>query len=86
MEQMSEITKITSAAAGDPAPRPEYDRKPQFAKRAAVSLRCVDNWIRDRRIPILRVGRTVLIPWREALDTLNRNYRLNARSEGKGQL
>jgi len=60
---------------------PELDRKPQFARRASVSVRSVDNWIHDRRIPYLKIGRTVLIPWREALETLNRNYRLNARGE-----
>ena len=60
---------------------PELDRKREFAKRASVSVRSVDNWIHDRRIPYLKIGRTVLIPWREALETLNRNYRLNARGE-----
>ena len=60
---------------------PELDRKPQFARRASVSVRSVDNWIHDRRIPFLKIGRTVLIPWREALETLNRNYRLNARGD-----
>lgn len=60
---------------------PELERKRQFAHRASVSVRSVDNWIRDRRIPFLKIGRTVLIPWREALETLNRNYRLNARGE-----
>jgi excisionase family DNA binding protein len=65
---------------------PELDRKAQFAQRVSVSVRCVDNWIRDRRIPFLKIGRAVLIPWREALDTLNRNYRLNARSEQEDRL
>ncbi len=60
---------------------PELDRKARFAQRASVSVRCVDNWLRDRRIPFLKIGRAVLIPWREALETLNRNYRLNARDE-----
>jgi len=60
---------------------PELDRKREFAKRVSVSVRSVDNWIHDRRIPYLKIGRTVLIPWREALETLNRNYRLNARGE-----
>lgn len=57
---------------------PELDRKQRFAQRASVSIRCVDNWIHDHRIPFLKIGRTVLIPWREALETLNRNYRVNA--------
>ena len=64
---------------------PEFDRKARFAQRASVSVRCVDNWVRDRRIPFLKIGRAVLIPWREALETLNRNYRLNARGQGEGR-
>ena len=60
---------------------PEFDRKRRFANRVSVSVRCVDNWIRDRRIPFLKVGRAVLIPWREAVDTLKRQYRRNARGE-----
>jgi excisionase family DNA binding protein len=65
---------------------PELDRKRQFAQRASVSVRSVDNWIHDRKIPYLKIGRTVLIPWREALETLNRNYRLNARGEREYRL
>jgi hypothetical protein len=44
----------------------------------------VDNWIHDRRIPFLKIGRTVFIPWREALETLSRDYRLNPRGEPEG--
>ncbi len=65
---------------------PEFDRKARFAQRASVSVHCVDNWIRDRRIPFLKIGRTVLIPWREALETLSRNYRLNPRGEQEGPI
>ncbi len=64
---------------------PTFDRKRRFAQRASVSVRCVDNWIHDRRIPFLKIRRTVLIPWREAMETLNRNYRLNARGEQKAE-
>ena len=64
---------------------PEFDRKPRFAQRTSVSVRCVDNWIQDGRIPYLKIGRAVLIPWREALETLKRNYRLEARGEQKEQ-
>jgi hypothetical protein len=60
---------------------PEFDRKKQFARRASVSTRCVDNWLHDRRIPFLRINRTVLIPWREALEKLKRDYQINARGE-----
>ena len=56
-------------------PEPELDRKKQFAHRANVSVRTVDNWLADGRIPFLKVGRIVLIPWRDALATLTQRYR-----------
>ena len=62
-------------------PEPELDRKKQFARRANVSVRTVDNWLADGRIPYLKIGRTVLIPWGDALSTLNRKYRLEAHGE-----
>jgi excisionase family DNA binding protein len=63
------------------AAEPELDRKGRFAQRVAVSPRTIDNWMADGRIPFLKIGRTVRIPWRQALEVLNRNYRLNAREE-----
>ncbi len=77
MKEIVEILPVTGAGH----PEPELDRKARFAQRASVSVRCVDNWIHDRRIPFLKIGRTVLIPWREAFETLNRHYRLNPRGE-----
>jgi excisionase family DNA binding protein len=71
---------ITSVPGTDSCIEPEFERKADFAKRVSVSVRCLDNWVRDKRIPYLKIGRTVLIPWREALATLNRKYRLNARA------
>jgi excisionase family DNA binding protein len=76
---------IEPASGAGLAIEPELDRKAHFAKRTSVSLRCVDGWIHDRRIPFLKIGRTVLIPWREALETLNRHYRLNPRGEPEGR-
>lgn len=78
---MKEIVTIQPLTGTGQAAEPELDRKARFAQRASVSVRCVDNWIHDRRIPFLKIGRTVLIPWREALETLNRHYRLNPRGE-----
>lgn len=70
----------TAAAPGLPqSPEPDLDRKRRFAQRVGVSPRCVDNWLHHRRIPFLRVGKVVLIPWKEAIDHLNRNYRITPR-------
>lgn len=74
-----EVAKPATGTGQTPLPEPQYDRKARFAKRVSVSPRCVDNWIKERRIPYLKIRRTVLIPWREALETLNRNHRINAR-------
>ena len=82
---MKELVTIQPAAGVGHTAEPELDRKARFAQRASVSVRSVDNWIHDRRIPFLKIGRTVLIPWREALETLNRHYRLNARGEPEGR-
>jgi len=79
-----ETTQQPASGAGLES-QPELERKARFAQRASVSVRCVDNWMHDRRIPFLKIGHTVLIPWREALETLNRNYRLSARGEQEGQ-
>lgn len=62
-------------------PEPDLDRKPRFAERAGISPRCLDNWLKQKRIPYLRVGKVILIPWREALAHLRRNYGINARGE-----
>ena len=64
-----------------PSPEPELDRKLKFADRVGISPRCLDNWLRDKKIPYLRVGKIVLIPWRDALAHLRRSYGINARGE-----
>jgi excisionase family DNA binding protein len=81
MKMVNDNDIIQPVSGAGNTTEPELERKPQFARRASVSVRCVDNWIRDRRIPFLKIGRAVLIPWREALDTLNHKYRMNARGE-----
>jgi excisionase family DNA binding protein len=78
---MNEKIEIVPTTGPGRNSEPELDRKRKFAQRASVSPRCVDNWLHDRRIPFLKVGRTVLIPWREALEKLKRDYQINARGE-----
>jgi excisionase family DNA binding protein len=33
------------------------------AKRASVSLRTVDKWIEEKKIPVLKIGRSVRFRW-----------------------
>lgn len=63
---------------------PDFDRKVEFARRVGISNRTCDNWIRHKRIPVVKVGRVVLIPWREALEHLNQRYRIHAVGEKGG--
>jgi hypothetical protein len=86
MKRDDQNSAIDGVAHKNPTPEPDLDRKIRFAQRAGVSPRCLDNWIRDRRIPFLRVGKIVLIPWKEALGHLNHNYRVSPRGTEMGQL
>ena len=43
--------------------RDPYLTKPQVAARLQVSLRSIDNMIKQRRIPVCRWGRTVRFFW-----------------------
>ena len=38
---------------------PKFVTKPTLAKRYAVCVRTVENWISERRIPVIRLGRAV---------------------------
>ncbi len=78
MKHEIDQTRPDSGTGLHQSPEPDLDRKPRFAKRAGISPRCLDNWIHDKRIPYLRIGKVVLIPWREALEHLSRNYKVNA--------
>jgi len=76
--------KTTQQAATGAAleSEPEVDTKQIFAGRMRVSVRTVDNWLKDGKIPCLRLGgKIVRIPWKEARDHLLRKYRVNARGE-----
>jgi hypothetical protein len=42
----------TEAAAEDSG----LSKKPAVARAAAVSVRTVDDWIREKRIPVIRLG------------------------------
>lgn len=56
--------------------------KAQFAERIGVCPRSVDSWCASKKIPFLRItSRLIRIPWPEALDHLNRKFRINPRGE-----
>ena len=43
--------------AGGRQELPRFVKKPTLAKRYAVSIRTIENWINERRIPVIRLGR-----------------------------
>ena len=56
--------------------------KAQFAERIGVCPRSIDSWCATKKIPFLRItSRLIRIPWPEALDHLNRKFRVNPRGE-----
>jgi len=38
-------------------------QKPVVAKRADVSLRTVDTWVKTKKIPSIKIGRTIRFRW-----------------------
>jgi excisionase family DNA binding protein len=38
-------------------------RKPDIARICNISIRTVDQWIAERKIPTLKIGRTVRFRW-----------------------
>ena len=65
-----------------PAPARDYAllSKKQLAERIGVSARTLDTWIEQRRIPYLKIGRTVRFSLSEVSEHLKEKYRL----PGKG--
>lgn len=79
MKAANSIQPVSGAASES---EPEFDTKQIFAGRMRVSVRTVDHWLKDGKIPCLRLGgKIVRIPWKEARDHLLCNYRVNARGE-----
>jgi hypothetical protein len=50
--------------------------KPELATRLRRSPRTVDLWMRQGKLPYLKIGKTVLFRWPDVLEKLN-TYRVN---------
>ena len=50
--------------------------KPEVAIKLRRSRRTVDLWMRQKKIPYFKVGKTVLFRWPDVLEKLNA-YRVN---------
>lgn len=51
--------------------------KRQLSPKIQKSPRTIDNWMRDGRLPFLKVGRTVLFSWPDVLAALKARYGVN---------
>lgn len=48
--------------------------KRQLSPKLQKSPRTIDNWMKDGRLPFLKVGRTVLFSWPDVLASLKERY------------
>lgn len=55
----------------------EIIEKPELAKRLRVSTRTVDVWMREGRVPFLKISKSVRFRWGDVLDHLQRQCRIN---------
>ena len=55
----------------------ELIEKPETARRLRVSTRTLDDWMRTRKVPYLKIGKTVRFRWSDVLAHLQNNCRVN---------
>lgn len=55
--------------------RQEYLTKQGLAERLHKSTRCLENWVSQGILPVIRVNRSVLFPWADVQDALRAFYR-----------
>jgi hypothetical protein len=68
----------TNKAQGQPSTADETEilNKSQLARRLHKCQRTVDEWMRQGRLPYLKVGKAVLFRWSQVLEKLNA-FRVN---------
>lgn len=50
--------------------------KPELAAKLRISKRTVDAWMRKRRLPFIKIGKTVRFNWQDVLAKLGQ-YQVN---------
>jgi len=67
------------------AAAPDYETKSQVARRLNVSQRTIDNLMRQRRLPFIKLtSKIVRFPKAEVDAYLAQHFRINARGQGSG--
>ena len=51
--------------------------KTETADRLKISTRTLDEWMRKRRVPYLKIGKTVRFRWTDVVAHLEQNCRMN---------
>jgi excisionase family DNA binding protein len=54
-------------ATSSPPLADEVLTKPELAKRLQLSTRTIDQWMRLRRLPYLKLGKTVRFRWSDVV-------------------
>jgi len=68
----ADMTGLAAYASAD-----EILEKPEAAHRLKISARTLDQWMRAKRIPFLKIGKTVRFRWGDVLAHLQHNCRVN---------
>ena len=55
----------------------EILEKAETADRLKISTRTLDQWMRAKRVPFLKIGKTVRFRWEDVLTHLQHNCRVN---------
>ena len=64
---------------------PDYETKSQVARRLNVSRRTIDNLMRQRRLPFIKLtSKIVRFPKAEVDAYLAQHFRINARGQESG--
>jgi len=52
---------------------PLIDKK-ELAKRLQVTPRTIETWMKEKRLPYMKMNRSVRFDWNDVLESLKRNY------------
>ena len=70
-------TELDQVNAASGAPGERLITKRELAAKIHRSVRTVDDWIRRKRIPYFKIGRSVLFRWSVVLQHLESEFGVN---------